>query len=185
MGNPDDRHVDLFERVTALAAETAELRERESVELNTLALALADFAREHTLGEKPPTAALSLRARMQARFQLGGMPSHIGDGLYLSADGRLLAAELREPGATRRNVLVTVVAMLIAGLVLNGGAAVLTVIAIAVGMLASTLWKGVGGTAHGFRALSPDEEHTALVVLRRTLDRLERDVHDDRGRLRN
>ena len=47
-------------------------------------------------------------------------------------------------------------------------------------LLASIVWRGVG-TAYGFRELAPDEEHAALVYLRRTLARLENDVRDARG----
>jgi hypothetical protein len=176
MQNADDPRLDVFARVTALAAETAELRERESVELHTLALALADFSREHTLGEKPPSSALSLRARVQARFRLGGMPSEVGEGLYLASDGRLFVAVLRASGALGRSAVVTLVVILFAGLLLDGGVAVLTVLGLLVAMLATTLWRGVGGRAYGFRSLAPDEEHAALLMLRRTLERLERDV---------
>ena len=171
---------EVFQRVAALAEDTAELRERESVELQSLALALSDFAREHPLGEMPPGTSLSLRARMQARFRLGGTPRHLGEGLYLSAEGTLLVVDRMAPGRWTRELVGGSVLTVLAGLLVNDTIAVFTFMTMMFVLLASIVWRGVG-TAYGFRELAPDEEHAALVYLRRTLARLENDVRDARG----
>lgn len=169
----DDAVSSVFERTAAIAREMDELREREGLELRALALALADFAREHPLGDRP-AVRLSLRARWQIQFQLDAIPSHLGDGLFLGRDGSLLIAEMSpKHRTTGRTIGTALLVSLIPGLLLNGLPSVLGVLTAIISIPAYTVWKGESGTIARFKSIPSEREHSALTLLRSTLDRLQ------------
>lgn len=164
----------VFDRVTSLAADTAELRDRESAELQTLALALADYAREHPLTDLPPLK-LSPRAGLQARFSLSGVPAYIGDGFYLAPNGSVVVkGERAMQGAAQ---MVSLAMIIVSGAALFTSAYAIAGVLVGLAVIpGESLVNGGAERISHFRPITASAERGALAVLRRTLDRLEREV---------